>query len=184
MMTLGRPPHRARGGHDLLIRRTGRTVQGCLLSAACWADVPHLSSCIDCWLHAWQQCWQQSSTCLQIAVIGREAGAELVGGLAVSACDVPPAPGANGTLMARRAVARITGDLHITRVFSRVARRFKACPGFMFAGCCWWRSLAVDGSSGTSRGHGCVMRRLGFLGGDAAVERPSVFQAWRNPVRR
>jgi len=35
---------------------------------------------------------------LQIAVIGREAGAELVGGLAVSARDVPPAPGANGTL--------------------------------------------------------------------------------------
>ena len=36
-------------------------------------------------------------------VIGREAGAELVGGLAVSARDVPSAPGANGTLMARRA---------------------------------------------------------------------------------
>jgi hypothetical protein len=45
------------------------------------------------------------TTCLQIAVIGREAGAELVGGLAVSARDVPPAPGADGTLMARRAIS-------------------------------------------------------------------------------
>src|SRR4029450_6321480 len=24
---------------------------------------------------------------------------------------------------------------------------------FKFTGCCWWRSLAVDGGSGTSRGH-------------------------------
>ena len=47
-----------------------------------------------------------------------------------------------------------TGELRITRVFSCVARGFKARPSFMFAGCCWPRSLAIDGSSGTSRGHG------------------------------
>ena len=31
----------------------------------------------------------------------------------------------------------------------------------MFAGCCWWRSLAVDGCSGASRGHAPVMRSPG-----------------------
>src|SRR5215468_501153 len=29
----------------------------------------------------------------------------------------------------------------------------KARASFMFASCCWWRSLAVDGCSGASRGH-------------------------------
>jgi hypothetical protein len=48
----------------------------------------------------------------------------------------------------------LTSDLRITRVFSCVARGFKARPSFMFAGCCWWRSLAIDGGSGTSQGHG------------------------------
>ena len=33
----------------------------------------------------------------------------------------------------------------------------------MFADCCWWRSLAVDGSSGASRGHAPVMRSPGSL---------------------
>jgi hypothetical protein len=49
-------------------------------------------------------------------------------------------------------------DLRITRVFPCVARGFKARPSFMFAGCCWWRSLAVEGSSGAPRGMGsqCV----------------------------
>ena len=51
------------------------------------------------------------------------------------------------------ALGNRTPDLRITRVFSCVARGFKARAGFMFAGCCWRRSLAVDGSSGTSRGH-------------------------------
>ena len=45
----------------------------------------------------------------------------------------------------------------------------------MFAGCCWWRSLAIDGGSGTSRGHGSVMRRPGSRW-DGAVERPSLFR--------
>ncbi len=44
-------------------------------------------------------------------------------------------------------------DLRITSVFPCVGRRFKACAGLMFTSCCWWRSLAVDGGSGTSRGH-------------------------------
>ncbi len=54
-------------------------------------------------------------------------------------------------------------ELRITRVFSCVARGFEARPSFMLAVCCWWRSLAIDGSSGTSRGHGPVMRRPGSL---------------------
>ena len=29
-------------------------------------------------------------------------------------------------------------DLRITRVFSCVARGFKARSSFMFVGCCWW----------------------------------------------
>ena len=65
-----------------------------------------------------------------------------------------------------------TPDLRITRVFSCVARELKACPSFMFAGCCWWRSLAIDGSSGTSRGHGPVMRRPGSQW-DGVIERLS-----------
>jgi len=53
------------------------------------------------------------------------------------------------------------GELRITRVFPCVARGLKARASFMLAGCCWWRSLAIDGGSGTSRGHGSVMRRPG-----------------------
>jgi hypothetical protein len=57
-----------------------------------------------------------------------------------------------------------TDDLRITRVSRCVDRVFKAYASFMFAGCCWWRSLAADGGSGTSRGHARrrpVMRRPG-----------------------
>jgi len=67
------------------------------------------------------------------------------------------------------------GELRITRVFSCVAHGFKARASFMFAGCCWWRSLAIDGCSGTSRGHGSVMRRPDSRW-DGTVERPSAFQ--------
>jgi hypothetical protein len=45
----------------------------------------------------------------------------------------------------------------------------------MFAGCCWRRSLAIDGSSGASRGHAPVVCRLGARWSGAA--RPSAFQA-------
>jgi hypothetical protein len=41
-------------------------------------------------------------TSLQIAVIGRQTGAELGGGLAASDRDVPSVTSVNGTLMARR----------------------------------------------------------------------------------
>jgi hypothetical protein len=71
-------------------------------------------------------------------------------------------------------------ELRITRVFSCVARGLKACASFMFAGCCWWRSLAVDGSSGASRGHAPVVRRPGVRRSGAVV-RPSAFQAGRIP---
>ena len=64
----------------------------------------------------------------------------------------------------------------------------KARASFMFAGGCWWRSLAVDGSSGASRGHAPVVRRPGSRWG-GAVERPSAFQAghipsWRGSCER
>jgi hypothetical protein len=75
----------------------------------------------------------------------------------------------------RAAYRNRTDDLRITRVFSCVARGFKARPSFMFAACCWRQSLAIDGGSGTSRGHGSVMRRPGSRW-DGAVARPSLFR--------
>ena len=67
-------------------------------------------------------------------------------------------------------------EIRITRVSRCVACGFKARVSFGFTGCCWWRSLAVDGSSGASRGHASVMRRPGARC-SGAVERLSVFQA-------
>jgi hypothetical protein len=66
----------------------------------------------------------------------------------------------------------LPSELRITRVFLCVARALKACPSFMFACCCWWQSLAIDGNSGTSRGHGPVIRSPGSRW-DGAIERPS-----------
>ena len=59
-MTLGRPPHRARGGHDLLIRRSGQVVQDRPLRSVCWADIPALSAQDRRCPAAWQQYWLQS----------------------------------------------------------------------------------------------------------------------------
>ena len=122
---------------------------------------------------------QSRETCLQIAVIGREAGAELVGGLAVSARDVPPAPGANGTLMARRAVAGITGDLRITSVsralpLSRASKPALTSGSQIAAGGGRWLLMAVRGHLGGTP----VMGRPGARR-SGAVARPSVFQAWQ-----
>jgi hypothetical protein len=67
-------------------------------------------------------------------------------------------PGSSG--VARGAAYRNrTDDLRITRVSRCVARGFRARASFMFAGCCWLRVLAVDGSSGASRGHAPEVRR-------------------------
>jgi hypothetical protein len=44
-------------------------------------------------------------------------------------------------------------ELRITRVSRCVAHVFDSRASFMFAAHCPWRSLAVDGDSGTSRGH-------------------------------
>jgi hypothetical protein len=116
-------------------------------------------------------------------------------GLSASDRKFPPLTGRSGTQRARRLASHTTvgrsapwsssppSDLRITRVFSCVARGFKARPSFMFAGGCWWRSLAVDGGSGTPRGHGSVMRRPGSQW-DGAVERPSAFQAGHIPSWR
>jgi hypothetical protein len=76
-----------------------------------------------------------------------------------------------------------TDDLRITRVFPCVAHRFKACASFMFAGCCRWPSLAVDGGSGASQGHAPVVRRPGSRW-SSVVTRPSVFQAGHIPSWR
>jgi hypothetical protein len=43
-------------------------------------------------------------------------------------------------------------ELRITSVFSCVAHSFKARHSFMFAGCRWRRSLAVDGGPGDTSG--------------------------------
>jgi hypothetical protein len=58
--------------------------------------------------------------------------------------------------------------------------RVQACPSLMSAGCCWWRSLAIDGGSGTPRGHGSIMRRPGSRW-DGVVERPFAFRAGHIP---
>jgi hypothetical protein len=108
----------------------------------------------------------------------------------------PPQPaGRSGTQRAHRLRSRTTvatsapwssspsSELRITRVFSCVARGLKARASFMSAGGCRWRSLAVDGSSGASRGHAPVVRRPGsrWVG---AFERPSAFQAGHIPSWR
>src|ERR1700737_5106300 len=50
-------------------------------------------------------------------------------------------------------------EIRITRVFPCVVRGFEARASFMFAGCCWWRSLVVDGVSGASGGAGFYDKR-------------------------
>ncbi len=58
-------------------------------------------------------------------------------------------------------------ELRIMSGFSCVARGLLPRASFRFIGCCWWRPLAVDGGSGTSRGHAWstpVMRRPGARG--------------------
>jgi hypothetical protein len=107
-----------------------------------------------------------------------------IGDLTVSDRDYPQALLLSGTQRARRPLrpelaapwsSSPPSELRITRVFPCVARRFKACASFMFAGCCSWRWLAVDGGSGTSRGHRPVMRRPGSQW-SGAVSRPSAFR--------
>ena len=57
----------------------------------------------------------------------------------------------------------------------------------MFAGCCQWRSLAVDGGSGTSPGHGsvCAGQVLGgtALSNDLPLFRPGISPVGRRPLR-
>jgi hypothetical protein len=49
-------------------------------------------------------------------------------------------------------------ELRITSVFPCVAPEFNARVSFRFSACGWRRSLAVDGSSETSRGHASATR--------------------------
>ena len=86
-------------------------------------------------------------------------------GLSGSDREFPLLTGRSGMRRARRMWSHVTvgastprsssrpSELRITRVFPCFARGFKARASFMLAGCCWWRSLAVDGRSGASRGH-------------------------------
>ena len=114
--------------------------------------------------------------------------------LSASDRKFPPLTGRSGTQRARRLLSRTTAgssapwsssppsDLRITRVFPCVACGFKVRASFMFAGCCWWRSLADDGYSGTSRGHApvCVGQ---VLGGVAPSHDRTFFQAGHIPSR-
>src|SRR5262249_33798137 len=72
----------------------------------------------------------------------------------------------SGTRRARSPSSRAT---HYEGVLC-VARQFKARASFMFAGGCRWRSLAVDGGSGTSRGHTPRWIKLGVRGSPALVQ--------------
>ena len=116
-------------------------------------------------------------------------------GLSGSDRKFPALTSRSGTQRARRLRSRTTAgapapwssspptDLRITRVFSCVARGFKARASFMSADCCWWRSLPVDGGSGTSRGHVVVMRRPRFSVGRRC--RTTVcFSGWTYPKLR
>ena len=111
-----------------------------------------------------------------VCVAGRPACPQVSRCIGLSGSDrkFPALTGRSGTQRARRLRPRTTvdasapwsssppGDLRITRVFRCVARGSNARVSFMFAGCCWWRSLAVDGDSGAPRGHGHAVRWSGF----------------------
>jgi len=121
-----------------------------------------------------------------VCAAGQPACSQVRRRIRLSASDrkFPPLTGRSGTQRARHLLLSPTpgssapwsssppSELRITRVFAYVARGFKVGASFMFAGCCWWRSLAVDGSSGASQGHAPAMRRPGSRW-DGAIERPS-----------
>jgi hypothetical protein len=74
---------------------------------------------------------------------------------------------------------------HHERVLVRCLR-VQPRASFRLTGYCWRRPLAVDGGSGTSRGHAWgmpVMRWPGARRCDA-ITRPSAFQAGHIPSRR
>jgi hypothetical protein len=117
-----------------LIRRSGQVVQDHPPPVVPWADVPHLSAPVSRCPVAWQQYWQQPQ--------GHGTDAQLRSSDGKPTRTTGPTGPRTGSGAA---------ELHITRVFSCVAHGFKGRPSFMFAGCCRWRSSAVDGGSGTSR---------------------------------
>jgi hypothetical protein len=119
----------------------------------------------------------------QCATLSNHAKWVCQGGLLARPLARKPLPRSERVSELGAAYRNRTNDLRITRVFSCVARGFKARASFMFAGGCRWRSLAVDGSSGASRGHAPVVRRPGSRRG-GAVERPSAFQAGHIPSWR
>jgi hypothetical protein len=96
---------------------------------------------------------RSSSTPLVVNHVAARSGIPAGGGPARRPVD-------NAALTPARPVMPSRSELRITRVFPGVAHRFKARVTFMFAGCCGWRSLAADSSSGASRGH-TLMRRRG-----------------------
>jgi hypothetical protein len=134
----------------------------------------------SCWVHCVADPLLRRSVC----AAGQPACPQVSRCIGLSGSDreFPVLAGRAGTQRARRLPLRMTAgtsapwsssppsELHITRVSPCVARRLKASPSFMFVGGCRWPSLAVDGSSGTPRGHGSVMRRPGARW-DGAVER-------------
>jgi hypothetical protein len=85
--------------------------------------------------------------------------------VSVSDRGFPALTGRSGTQRACRLRSRTTvgapapwsssppSELRITSVSRALLAEFKACASFTFTSCCLWRLLAVDGGSGTSRGH-------------------------------
>ncbi len=59
VVAIGRPSHRARGGHDFLIRRSRHIGQDRPSLAIRWANIPELSTRVGRCPAAWQQYWQQ-----------------------------------------------------------------------------------------------------------------------------
>ncbi len=103
-ITSGRPPGWTPGPEMSTARLTfswprtrsfGQVVQGCPGVSALWADVPGLSTRADSWLWSWQQCWQQLSTCLQIAISPCPVAAGRGCGTPSSVREAPQRAGAN-----------------------------------------------------------------------------------------
>jgi hypothetical protein len=77
-------------------RSSGQVVQDRPVVSAYWAEIPGPSSRVRSWLRPWQQCWLQSSTCLQSDVFVCCDSADLARQLSVSSREIPLTSG-NGT---------------------------------------------------------------------------------------
>jgi hypothetical protein len=74
----------------------------------------------------------------------------------------------------------LTSDLRITSAFSCVGREFKA-PRFLQVQRVWRRSLAVDGGSGTSRGHASTAQSIASAARAPRAVWREVLRVWPYP---